>query len=393
MKIVELPISDEAKELLQREGFRELYPPQELAVKSGLLEGENSVVASPTASGKTLIAMLAAIKHFSEKVGKTIYLTPLRALASEKYREFKLMEKLGAKVRISTGDYDTPGYELRDADVIVTTNEKMDSLLRHNSPWIKESSLIVADEIHLIGFEDRGPTLEVLITRLLHEIPNAQILALSATVSNAYEIAEWLDAKVIDIDWRPVPLKEGVFFQHKIYFANGEVSRVKRLTGSPRIDLVLDEIMNGGQAIAFMRTRTDAVKAAIRIAEAIKENPLIRRSLNETELKKLSDRVLVEGERTQLSDILSSLIKFGVAFHHAGLSSIHRSLIEDAFREGKLKALTATPTLAAGVNLPSRRVIITYLSRYSMGFSQPLSVFEYKQMAGRAGRPRYDEYG
>lgn len=393
MRLEELPISREVKEYLSKKGYVELYPPQEEAVKTGLLDGESLVVFSPTASGKTLIAVIAAAKHLEEGLGKVVYLTPLRALAYEKYSEFKFLEEVlrGVRVSISTGDYDTSGSELKDSSVIVATNEKMDSLLRHSPSWLSEVSLVIADEIHLVGLEDRGPTLEVLMTRVRREIPEAQVLALSATIPNAVEISEWLDAKVVSCNWRPVPLREGVFYRYEVYFNDGRVERVNRLIGKPVIDLVLDELSSGGQSMVFTKTRGEAVRLAGRIAQTL--SGIHRFELDSRGLKRVSDRILVEGERTSLSEMLSSYVKMGVAFHHAGLTNGHRRIIEEAFRSGLIKVLTATPTLAAGVNLPSRRVIITYHSRYSMGLQEPLTIFEYKQMAGRAGRPQFDEYG
>ncbi len=172
MKVSELDIPDGVKDLLLERGLDELYPPQEDAIKADVLDGKNLVLASPTASGKTLIAEICALKHVLERGGKVVYLTPLRALAWEKYEEFQAYTVLevsrGRRVRVgvSTGDLDSRTSWLGDYDILITTNEKCDSLLRHRSPWMEGVSLVVADEIHLIG-NDRGPTLEVALTRRL----------------------------------------------------------------------------------------------------------------------------------------------------------------------------------------------------------------------------------
>ncbi|HDJ26058.1 MAG TPA: DEAD/DEAH box helicase, partial [Candidatus Bathyarchaeota archaeon] len=156
MRVEELPIDEQLKDLLREEGIVELFPPQEEAIRAGALEGRNLVLASPTASGKTLIAVLCAVKHILERDGKVLYLTPLRALASEKYEEFKKLEAIEKpggepiRVAISTGDYDSPELQLASSDIIITTNEKADSLLRHRSPWMSDVSLVVADEVHLL---------------------------------------------------------------------------------------------------------------------------------------------------------------------------------------------------------------------------------------------------
>jgi helicase len=198
VKIEDLAIPEAAKQVIIKSGITDLYPPQEEAICEGALDGKNLVLASPTASGKTLIAELCALKHILKKNGKVLYLTPLRALASEKYEELRKYSSLrkanGRKIRvgISTGEYDSSDNWLERYDIIISTNEKADSLLRHRTKWMNEISLIVADEIHLLNDKDRGPTLEVVLARLLQINPNSQLLALSATIRNAEEAAEWL---------------------------------------------------------------------------------------------------------------------------------------------------------------------------------------------------------
>lgn len=397
MKIEELPISDSVKEIITKSGITELYPPQEEAIRAGALNGKNLVLASPTASGKTLIAELCALKHILEKDGKVLYLTPLRALASEKYEEFKKYTALrkadGRKIRvgISTGDYDSSDNWLRRYDIIVATNEKTDSLLRHRARWMDEISLIVADEVHLLNDGDRGPTLEVVLARLMQINPEAQILALSATIRNAEEAAEWLNANCITTEWRPVVLKEGVARHNEILFKDGGATKIEKHSKNPAINLALHVIKSGGQALIFASTRKSSVSLAKKAAAEVKG--LLSKPLRRF-LERLAEQILVAGERTRISDLLAELVKRGTAFHHAGLGGAHRRLIEKAFRNGRIKVLTATPTLAFGVNLPARMVVIHDYRRYEPGYGYyPISVLEYKQMAGRAGRPRYDKVG
>jgi len=397
VKIAELSIPEAVKELIIRSGIVELYPPQEEAIKAGALDGKHLVLASPTASGKTLIAEFCALKHILEKNGKTIYLTPLRALANEKFEEFKKYSSIaksgGRRIRIgiSTGDFDSTDPWLERYDIIITTNEKADSLLRHRAKWMDEISLVVADEVHLLNEAERGPTLEVVLARLMQTNPDMQILALSATINNVDEIAQWLKAEYVTTEWRPVTLKEGVLLHEEIQYKDGDARKIEKKTKDPTINLALNTVKSGGQALVFASTRKNAATLAKRIAgeiEAILSKPA-KRSLEHD-----ANRILAAGERTRLSESLAELVKCGTAFHHAGLGGGHRKIIEDSFRQGKIKVLTATPTLAFGVNLPARTVVVQDYRRYEVGYGYyPISVLEYKQMAGRAGRPKYDKTG
>ncbi|MEM3730847.1 MAG: DEAD/DEAH box helicase [Candidatus Bathyarchaeia archaeon] len=397
MKVAELPIPDSVKEIVLRSGISELYPPQEEAIKAGVLEGKNLVLASPTASGKTLIAEFCALKHVLERNGKAIYLTPLRALANEKFDEFKKYASIkkddGRRVRIgiSTGDFDSSDPWLERYDIIITTNEKADSLLRHRAKWMDDVSLVIADEVHLLNEAERGPTLEVVLARLMQINPDIQILALSATINNVEEIAEWLKAEYVTTEWRPVLLREGILLHDEIQFRDGDARKIEKKTKNPAINLALNTVKTGGQALIFASTRKNAVMLAKKVADALEEvlSKPVKRALEHE-----AEKVLSIGERTRISDLLADLIKRGTAFHHAGLGGEHRKLIEDSFRQGRIKVLTATPTLAFGVNLPARTVIIQDYRRYEPGYGYyPISVLEYKQMAGRAGRPKYDKVG
>jgi len=397
LRVEELPIADQIKRILTEKGYDELYPPQVDAIAAGVLIGKNVVLASPTASGKTLVAELAILKKITEGKGKALYLTPLRALASEKYDEFQKYSDLkkpdGHKVRIaiSSGDYDESDEHLGNYDVIIATNEKADSLLRHKAEWISDVALVVADEVHLLNEAKRGPTLEVVITRLRKLNPNIQLLALSATVRNAAEVADWVGASAITTEWRPVPLKEGVHCQNEIHFKDGSSKTIQPITGNPIMDVALQTLHEGGQALLFAETRRSAVQMGKRAATVLSRivSPSEKRS---SEL--VARKIRTSGEKTGLSEILADQVTQGAGFHHAGLHTAHRRIVEDAFKEGKIKILAATPTLAAGVNLPARLVVITSHERYEAGYGRyPISVLEYKQLCGRAGRPKYDAYG
>jgi len=379
MRVDELPVDERIKAVIKERGIEELYPPQAEALKSGVLEGRNLVLAIPTASGKTLVSEIVMVDKLLREGGKAVYLVPLKALAEEKYREFKEWEKLGLRVAATTGDYDSTDDWLGRYDVIVATAEKFDSLLRHGARWIDDVKLVVADEVHLIGSYDRGATLEMILT---HMLGKAQILALSATVGNAEELAEWLDASLVVSDWRPVQLRRGVFHTGTLIWEDGKVESCPENWYS----LVTDAVKRGKGALVFVSTRRSAEKEALALSK------LVSPYLTKPE-KRALESLASQLEDNPTSEKLKKALRGGTAFHHAGLSRVERTLIEDAFREGLIKVITATPTLAVGVNTPAFRVIIRDTRRYA-GFGwTDIPVLEIQQMMGRAGRPRYDKYG
>jgi len=393
---VSAAITDGAvKALLSHLGYSSLYPPQEMALERGILEGKRMLVTTPTASGKTLIAMMAILKAV-EKGSKAVYLTPLRALASEKYDDLKVLEKLdlGRKIRVAvaTSDYDSAGKELAGADVIVLTNEKMDTLFRHNAEWLGDVVLFVADEVHLIADRERGPTLEMMLTRIRKHYSQSQVVALSATVANSDEIADWLGCELVESDWRPTKLLEGVYEYGNANMSDGTKFRVASSGVPSAVDLAIDSLEGGGQALIFAETRKRAASLAEKAVEGV------YRRLDKTAKAMAvgaSSEILDRGDDSELTKTLARLVAKGVAFHHAGLGPSSRKIVEDSFKKGIIKLLAATPTLAAGVNLPARRVVIASILRYDSdyGGSVPISVLEYKQLCGRAGRPKYDTSG
>ena len=396
MKIEKLSLPDTAINFLKSQGYEKLYPPQADCIKSGLLDGKSILVSAPTASGKTLIAMLAMLSYLSKNKGKVIYLSPLRALAAEKFTEFKKLEKIsiGNKIKtsISTGDFEHIEKNLENSNVLILTNEKMDSIIRHGAEWIEDIGLVISDEVHLIGDESRGPTLEMILTHLKLLDTKPQMIGLSATITNSNEIADWLDCKLVKNDWRPVPLSEGVCDGGQVTMSDGETFEIKpSLRGIP-IDLGVQCVQQGGQSLVFAETRVRSKSLATKASDVISQL-LQKKEL--TALEKTSKQILAENEHTEIVKTLAILVKKGVAFHHAGLNQKCREIVEKEFRKGTIKLLSSTPTLAAGVNLPARRVVISNINRYNakVGANRPISILEYKQLCGRAGRPQFDKYG
>jgi helicase len=391
MKNIYLALDKEIQDILKEQGIVELYPPQAEAL-SYALRGEHLVLSIPTAAGKSLVAYLTIVQRLKKEGGKAFYIVPLRALAREKYEDLKCFEKLGLKVGLSTGDLDESDVRLSKYDIVVCTSEKADSLLRHGLHWLDQIKVLVIDEIHLIHDSTRGPTLEVIIAQFKALNPHTQLIALSATIKNAVELADWLGGKLIQSDWRPVVLREGVFFKNSIKYNDGSI---KKITGNAKqsLELLVEEsLKDGGQTLIFVNNRKSTVSLAVRMSLVVVE---LLSDKEKKDLKNLASSLKREqNEIVSIEQTLLSCMEKGVAFHHAGLESSQRRAVEQGFKKRQIKCIVATPTLAAGVNIPARRVIIRDLCRYDENFGmKPIPILEYKQQAGRAGRPRYDIEG
>jgi helicase len=391
MKLDEIPLNKHIINVLRNHKIFELYPPQKEALRH-VINGENMVLSIPTASGKSLIAYIGIVNKLILEGGKALYIVPLKALAKEKYEELKLFEILGLKIGISTGDLDDSDLRLFRYDVIVCTSEKADSLLRHGIQWVDKVKVLVIDEIHLINDPDRGPTLEVIISRFKALNPKTQIIALSATIKNADDLSTWLNAKLIKSDWRPVPLKEGVCLKNKITYDDGKTITINGSEKKPLNNLVKNSIKNKGQVLVFVNTRRSTISVANNLSM------IMEKLIDKDEKMRLA--TILESMKNNISEInsvdkkLFNCITKGVAFHNAGLSSRQRKMVENGFKNRLIKCIVATPTLAAGINIPAQCVIIRDLWRYDLNYGmRPIPILEYKQQAGRAGRPRYDKTG
>ena len=374
MRVSDTGVPEEFLDLFNGQDY-ELYPHQEEAVRV-IEKNRNLLLTVPTAAGKTLVAYIAIYRNFMAG-RKTLYVVPLKALAGEKFSELRKMRKIGAKVTISIGDYDTSPSNLRNYDIIICTSEKADSLVHHDPSFLYEVGLIVADELHLVGEKTRGPRLEMVLTAAKTVNPDLRILGLSATVANSKEIAKWLGADLVASDFRPVPLEEGVVFRNRIYTSRDEYIKLEK--GSDVSSLAMRFVNEGGQVIIFRSSRKRAEETAINFPK-IMEGASLKQEIDDS-------------EKDHLTSTVDELIQKGVAFHHAGLPNQTRTRIEDMFRKGRIKVISATPTLAAGINLPARAVLIRDITRYSDGYSDYLSNGEIRQMMGRAGRAGYDKKG
>lgn len=395
------------KFLTQDWGIQQLHPPQAEAAPS-ILAGDNTLVAIPTASGKSLLAYMGMVKRISEghSRSKAIYIVPLKALAMEKYEDLSAIAgAMGWSVGLGIGDATAEAKNIDDCNILVCTSEKLDSLLRHRAELVSDVCCVVADEFHLMNDGTRGPTLEINLTRLRHIKPDAQIIALSATVGNSPDLASWLDATLIQSDWRPVALEYATFHDfhvepRKIQSPgddgdHGKLSPPRDLEGlksHPVWSVVDDGLTQGAQVLMFVGTRRSAQSEAKNLAKRVRKRLVKENPERLSALKELAER-LTGRSQSNLAEQLAACLSSGVGFHHAGLTNAQRKDVEAAFKDGLLVALTATPTLAAGVNLPARRVLVRDLKRWDDGMSRPLPVMEVRQMLGRAGRPKYDTKG
>ncbi len=382
------------KNILTSHGIKDLYPPQLEAVETGVLDGNNLLLSVPTAAGKTLIAELCMLKSILQDNGRCLYIAPLKALVSEKCEDFQnKYAPLGINIGAASSDSDNSDKILNRYQILVATAEKVDALLRSRAKWLIDSlSVVVIDEIHFLNDASRGPTLEILIARIRQLNPKVQIIALSATVSNAKDMAEWLNAKLVSSSWRPIPLKEGVYLNEEIRFFNSMTREVKENESQDITRLSVDTLKSKGQVLIFVNSRKSSQSASREISGAVGKllTPEEKKQLNI-----VAEQIIgAPSSATKICRQLSDVVKHGVAFHHAGLKPEQRKLVEQHFKANLIKAICSTPTLAAGVNLPARRVILRDYKRFESGLgSSFIPVSEYKQCAGRAGRPQYDPYG
>lgn len=385
-------LPNEIIESITSRGITRLTPPQEDAINKGLLEGKNVVIASPTASGKTLVAEIACVNSILSKGRKAVYIAPMRALATEKYNEFKETYPYISSA-ISIGDLDSNDLWLKNYRMMFFSTEKFDSLLRHGIDWLQSIGCIIFDEVHMLGDMSRGATLELLITKL-SMMCDAQIIMLSATIGNPDEIAKWSKAKLVVSSYRPVKLRKGVLYDSNAYYNVDDELSENALSGISKLSevrLAEDTLEKKKQLLVFYSTKRGTELGASRLAQYVK-GKLSREEI--AELENVGSEVLNAIDRpTEQCKKLSDLVCNGVAFHHSGLLNRQRSAIENAFRANRIKAICATTTLGYGVNLPAHTVLIRDSTRYENGYSERLGINEITQLFGRAGRPKYDKEG
>jgi len=355
-----------------------------------VLDTEHNIVASaPTGSGKTAIAEAAICKTL-EAGGTALFIAPLRALTNEKERDWERFEDLGYSVYVVTGERDLNPRRARHADILVMTPEKVDSATRKHETrryeFITDVDCCVIDEIHLLDSERRGSALEVTVSRL-RRLCDPRVVALSATMQNVEDVAAWLGAPPettfqFDDGYRPVELNADV--RTYTHGENSFADKYRRLYRA--LDLAEPHIDEDGQALVFVASRQDTVQAAKKARDELAERDVRTGDRGDYDFHQETQAIE--------NDTLRQSVLDGVAFHHAGLAKNDRDLIEEWFRAGKIGLLFSTSTLAWGVNLPARCVIIRDTNYHDpLEGEVAMSPLDILQMLGRAGRPGYDDVG
>ena len=386
----ELP--DSLLEIWEHQQGEFLLPVQEIAVQRyGLFDGRSLVVSSPTSSGKTFVGEMAAMRAtFAGQ--RVLYLTPLRALAEEKYETFRARYgTYGVKVVVATRDrreFDQD-IERGDFQLAVLVYEKLAQLLVRHPHVLRTVALVVVDELQMLGDPERGSGLELTLTKLLSSAPRPQLLGLSAVLREAEQVAEWLGADLLLQDERPVELYRGVAlgdrFRYRTYNTGEEgEEQLACIESDDPHEILFAHVKHlaqrGEQILIFLKGKRDTVRCALELAEESELPPspnalAALEPLEETSLK------------TQLREALGG----GVAFHHADLTSAERGIVESAYRQGEVRVIACTTTLAFGVNLPASTVFIEAVKwdtdkRTGTAIEVPLSWAEYENISGRAGR-------
>ena len=393
MKMNELIRHDIPPEIiaLWRQGESEtLLPLQEMAVKRyGLFGSVNLLIQAPTSSGKTFIGEMAAIQTALRRK-KVVYLVPLKALAEEKYQDFReKYAQYGLQVIISTRDRREFDRQLEDGSfsIAVVVYEKLSQLLVRRPERIEEIALIIADELELLSDPERGAMTEILLTRILQS--KTRLIGLSAVIGRADQLAEWMRAKLVFYERRPVELRYGVLFQGVFTYrtynerVEGKESLAETYSDSPWEVLTGNVCAFAGRGEAcliFVKAKHESRRGAELLARRV-DLPAAAQTIENL-------RAL---EPTRSRDSLLETLNTAVAFHNADLSPDERRALEQGFRAGEIEVMVSTSTLAIGMNLPARNVFIAadkwrYDSRLGMPWKTPILRAEYENMGGRAGR-------
>ncbi|MDB5100692.1 MAG: box helicase [Cyanobacteria bacterium RYN_339] len=394
-QVVRAPLTGDLIERFQRTQKFPLDGFQKEAMQA-LCDGRSVLVSAPTGSGKTIVAEFA-IFLARESGRRCIYTTPLKALSNQKFRDLK--EVMGDEVGLVTGDV----VINPDAPVLIMTTEILRNILQADPARVDDVSHVILDEAHYIGADGRGTVWEETIVFLGK---NTSIVALSATIPNADELATWVSSvhKPMDVILhveRPVPLEPWIAVSklEPLFDKRGKL-RMRTFTAdgwveSPQSSNVVKELHKKGMtpAIFFVFSRMGCEKEAM---EVIRSGVELTTKEEQKAITKAVEEALTQTPGMIASNATKAWLErlsYGVAPHHAGLLPPLKLLIEILFQRNLLKVVFATETLAAGINMPARTVVITSLSKRTDEGHRMLTVSEFAQMTGRAGRRGMDTVG
>nr|XP_039271049.1 DNA polymerase theta-like [Styela clava] len=381
---------------------------------NGVLDGRNLVYAAPTSAGKTLVVEILLLKRILETGKKALFILPFVSVAREKLFHMRtLFEETGIRVDGYMGGH-APTNGFSSVDVAVCTIEKANGLINRliEEKNIDQIGMLVIDELHMVGDEGRGYILELLLTKIRYERlkksltqssnnTNIQIVGMSATLPNLSLLADWLDAALYVTDFRPVPLQRclkigSAIYDNKLNKIRDFVPAFNCKNDDDNLAALCYETLNEGNSVlVFCPTKNWCEKLANNVAHQFydlnsshqKDSSLPFVKLDLETLKEIFEQL--SQSPVGVDAILNRTLPLGVAYHHAGLTTEERDIVEAGFRIGAIRVLIATSTLSSGVNLPARRVII----RTPTFNRKTLDVRTYLQMTGRAGRKGVDDQG
>ncbi|KAF8535721.1 P-loop containing nucleoside triphosphate hydrolase protein [Trichophaea hybrida] len=384
-------LSEDAVAGLRKGGLNEMYPWQSACLSlPGVLEGEHNVVyTAPTSAGKSLVADVLMIKRVLDERRKALVVVPYISIVQEKTR---FLEKCltGIKVEVAAGK----AKKWRDdIDITVCTIEKANTLVNAavEDRTIDDLGLVVLDELHMVDDDGRGFILEILAAKLLSLGQRVQIVGMSATLSNIETVGKWLNAQVYECTYRPIPLSEHIVYDSAVYTHShnlettippSETKELKDPITNAIITLALEAADQNFGVLVFCesRRRCEDLSLLLRIFMVAASDELQPKRFNV-----LGDLATTA---TGIDPVLAKTVPAGVAFHHAGLTTEERDIITAAYNNGLVKVVFCTATMAAGVNLPARRVIIS--PKMGRDFASAAIL---RQMRGRAGRKGKDTHG
>lgn len=361
-----------------------LFSLQKLFIERGLLHRQkNASIFGYPGSGKTLIAEIAMVNTI-QNGGKALYCTPYKALDWQKYQDFKDSFKVfpETNVLITDGDNGVSSEQLKKADVIIGTYERVVGAIRGREKWIEDVSLVCVDEITHLAQDERGGTLDLLLTSLKLRNKPVRLITLSSLVGNAPEISSWLNAEPV-IDNRPpsqIEIKESLVYKNDgeliMFSKDGSQKSVKTSIGA--VDYIVTENLASNETtLIFVGSRDNAE----RYAEKLKQY----QSYNKPLADKAQQFLQGMKEKTDLTKRLVELIGYDIAFHHAGLQRKARKFVESLLKDGLLRTIVATTTLSHGVDYSIDNVIID-LHEIENAHRHPLPTYEYINLKGRTGR-------